>query len=145
MVTVIKNTVLRIWKLLRVGLKSSHHQKNKPCDYVWRLALTSFSVVVILQYIQMSNQLCFALEANEMFYVNYIYIFNWELLRKRNKSKIIAVIVKLLAKMREDMHDFFEVKNIYTLLLKCDWSVLRKLTPSSRPKLKNQLFQKNGY
>lgn len=49
MVTTDSNTVLGIWKLLRVYLKSSHHMKKKISNYVswWMLPRL---VVIISQY-----------------------------------------------------------------------------------------------
>lgn len=35
MVTIVTNTVLQIWKLLRVNLNSSHHKKILVMDIDW--------------------------------------------------------------------------------------------------------------
>ena len=51
----IVNTVLYIWKLLRVNLKSSLLKKKKTCNYVQGWVLTRLIMVIISQYIQISN------------------------------------------------------------------------------------------
>ena len=37
---IVNNTSFQILKALRVDLKSSHHKKNKFCNYVWWWMLT---------------------------------------------------------------------------------------------------------
>ena len=49
MVTTVSNTVLGIWRLLRIYLKSSHHMKKKFSNYVSWWMLTRL-VVIISQY-----------------------------------------------------------------------------------------------
>ena len=55
-VAVINNIVLHTWKLLRVEILDvfiTHTQKI--CNYVWWRMLTWLIIVIILQYIQLSN------------------------------------------------------------------------------------------
>ena len=53
-VTPVNNTVLHIWKLLRVNLESSHHKEENSVIFVWWQMSTRL-VVMISQYIQISN------------------------------------------------------------------------------------------
>ena len=52
MITIVNNTVLYIWKLLR-DLNNSHHKKNK--FLTWQYMLTKLIVVIISCYINISK------------------------------------------------------------------------------------------
>ena len=54
MANTVNNTVLHIWKLLRVNYKSSRHKK-KVYLCVWWWVLTRLTVMIILQYVQIWN------------------------------------------------------------------------------------------
>lgn len=54
MVAITNNAIVDIRKFPRVDLKSSHHG-NKTCNYSWQWMFTKFTVVIISQWIRISN------------------------------------------------------------------------------------------
>lgn len=74
-IVIVNNTILYTWKLLRVDHKCFHHKKKWWLGD-WMEVLANDIVIIILQYIRVSNQHTEYLKLT-VSYVNYIYIFGF--------------------------------------------------------------------
>lgn len=97
--TTVYNTVLHMWKLIRVNPKWSHHKTNNKkqfCIYIWWQMLSRLTAIIILQYIQGLKH-CFTPETTVICCINYTSIRNYFCIKlKEINHKINDLVTKAI-------------------------------------------------